>query len=191
MSENTTSKIRAKYVYPIVTLLIIGAMIAYFELGGFGNMETVKIGNVVAVDYTGTLDDGSVFDTSDRSVAARNGIEDPRRTYEPLEFTVGNGEMIKGFDNAVVGMRAGETKKISLQPKDAYGDVRQDYIVTVNASDIESGGRSLAVGGKVFLETGAEGRIIKIESGKATVDFNHPMAGKVLNFEIKLVKIMS
>ena len=149
----------------------------------------VQTGDLVTVDYTGTLEDGTVFDTSIQSVATKNNIVNLQRTYQPIQFTVGSGQLIKGFDDSVIGMKVGETKKITLQPKDAYGDIQQDLILNINASVIQTSQKQLVVGSTIVAPNGANGIITKIENGNATIDFNHPLAGKILNFEIILVKI--
>lgn len=171
----------------IVVLLIFGGLVMYLQ----PNNPKTEIGDKVAVDYIGTFDNGEVFDTSKELVARQNNLFNPEREYQPLEFTVGAGEMIKGFDDAVIGMKEGGTRNIQIQPQDAYGDIRKDLIVTVNASDIETGGEPLRVGSPIILSNGARGVVTKIADGKSTVDFNHPMAGKNLNFEITLVKIIN
>ena len=78
-------------------------------------------GDTVAVDYVGTLDDGTVFDTSIREEAIKAGLP-LRSSYSPLEFTAGAGQMIAGFDAAVIGMKVGEEKNVHLTPSEAYGN---------------------------------------------------------------------
>ncbi len=86
-----------------------------------GNSVTAQNGDLVAVDYVGTLDDGTVFDTSIKEEAQKAGLP-LRPSYSPLEFTVGAGQMISGFDKGVVGMTVGETKNVHLTPAEAYGN---------------------------------------------------------------------
>lgn len=175
-------------IVSIVAVLSVAGLILYFQYFG---MVSAKAGDTVSVDYVGTLENGTVFDTSMQSVAAENNMLDPQRPYQPLQFTIGSGSLIKGFDNAVVGMKVGETKDIKLNPGEAYGEIKSGLIVSVNASRIQTEGEELKVGSEVFLETGATGKVIKIENGNATIDFNHPLAGQILNFKITLVKIGS
>lgn len=193
MPDKTKSrniKIPINYASLAVVLLIIAGVVLYSQFGSMIVNKGAKVGDLVVVDYVGTLEDGTVFDTSVETVAIQNGIVDSRRTYEPLEFTIGAEGLIKGFDNAAIGMKAGQTKRVILQPEEAYGSIRQDLVVTVNTSDIQTSGQPLVTGGRIFLENGAQGVIIKIENGSATIDFNHQFAGKILIFEIKLVKII-
>ncbi|MFH0835405.1 MAG: peptidylprolyl isomerase [Candidatus Micrarchaeota archaeon] len=142
-------------------------------------------GDTVAVDYVGTFDNGSVFDTSVKSEAQRAGLP-LRPSYEPLEFTVGAGQMISGFDAAVVGMSEGEEKTVHLSPSEAYGERREDRILTLPVSQIPADAK---VGSVLTTGSGAQGTVTKIENGNATIDFNSAMAGKALNFRIIVKKI--
>ena len=131
----------------------------------------VKAGDKVSVHYTGTLDDGKQFDSS--------------KGREPLSFTVGAGQMIAGFDAGVVGMKVGESKKIHIDAKDAYGERSDEFVVNVPASQAPQG---LQVGQKVALG-GRPAVVTKITPDTVTVDANHELAGQALNFEIELVSI--
>ncbi len=81
----------------------------------------VKEGDYVEVDYTGTLKDGSIFDSSIEEKAKEGDVYDPDRDYEPLGFTVGDGNLIKGFEDGVKGMEVGEKKEVEIPPEEAYG----------------------------------------------------------------------
>ncbi|MBP5314131.1 MAG: peptidylprolyl isomerase [Eggerthellaceae bacterium] len=134
-------------------------------------------GKFVKVHYIGTLDDGTEFDSS-------------VKTGKPLEFVCMAGQMIKGFDNAVRDMEVGETKKVHILAKDAYGTYRDDLVQIVELSKIPNG-EDLPVGQTVYF-MGQDGypfpvRVVSIEEGKATFDLNHELAGKDLNFEITLL----
>ncbi len=162
--------------------------------GGQNNTEgettmTVQKGDVVKVDYVGTLDDGTVFDTSLRDAAQKAGLP-LRPSYAPLEFTVGAGQMIAGFDSGVVGMKEGEEKTVILPPDQAYGEVRQDLIMVADLGMFTSQGQSPSVGGYVQGDNGAVGTITSIEGSNVTIDFNHNLAGKQLTFKITLKKII-
>lgn len=142
-------------------------------------MSTAKNGDNVSVHYTGTFNDGTKFDSShDRG--------------EPISFTVGAGQMISGFDSAVNGMNVGESKTVTLPPDQAYGDSNPDAIQSVPKTEFPDGFEFIEGGvvqgqypnGQPFRAT-----ITEVRESEATVDFNHPMAGKTLNFEIELVSI--
>lgn len=135
-------------------------------------------GKKVKAHYTGTLDDGTKFDSSlDRG--------------EPIEFTCMAGMMIPGFDAAVKDMEVGETKTVHIPAADAYGERRDDMVQKVPVSQIPNGGK-LPVGKTIYMQ-GPAGPfpvfVAAIEDGIATFDMNHELAGKDLNFEITLVEV--
>ncbi len=130
-----------------------------------------QTGDTVSVHYTGTLDDGTQFDSSVGS--------------EPLTFTVGSGELIAGFDDAVTGMEIGETKRVRLEPVDAYGERMDDRIIQLPRDEAPEG---LEVGQQVMLGQ-APATITEITDETVTVDANHPLAGQVLTFDIELVAV--
>jgi len=100
--------------------LILLLAVAILFSGCVGE-NTVKAGDKVSVNYTLRLENGKVFDTSIESVAKENGLFTPGKEYKPLNFTVGKGEVIKGFDEGVIGMKVGETKTLTIPPEKGYG----------------------------------------------------------------------
>ena len=102
-------------------LLVLIVATAILFSGCVGQQKVVKVGDNVSVDYTGHTQDGKVFDTSIENVAKQNNIYDPQRKYQPLNFTVGKGEIIKGFDNGVIGMKVGDSKTLTIPPELGYG----------------------------------------------------------------------
>jgi len=142
------------------------------------NAAQAKNGDVVQVDYTGTLENGTVFDTS----AGR----------EPLNFTLGEGQMIPGFEQAVLGMKVGESKTVTIPADEAYGPHRDDLVQVVNREDLQPGldpyvGQQLQgaqPGGGISVCT-----VTNVTDTTITVDFNHFLAGKDLTFEIELMSI--
>jgi FKBP-type peptidyl-prolyl cis-trans isomerase 2 len=140
---------------------------------------SIKKGDKIKVEYTGTFEDGKVFDSSEKH-------------GKPLEFTVGAGQMIKGFDEAVIGMEKGEGKEITLQPQDAYGESRPEMIQKFPRDQFPKDNEP-SVGMMLMLRT-PEGQqmmatIKEVTDKEITLDLNHPMAGKVLNFKLKVVGI--
>lgn len=138
----------------------------------------IKEGYFVKVEYTGTLEDGSLFDST-----VEQGC--------PLEFQVGVQQVIEGFEKAIVEMELNEEKEITLQPDDAYGDYHDDMKNEIPRDrmppeDLEVGMTLMAT-----LPTGMQVpvTIMEITEEKVTIDMNHPLAGKVLNFKLKLVEI--
>ena len=136
-------------------------------------------GNTVKVHYSGTLNDGTVFDKS------------PEDT--PLEFTLGEEDVIAGFEKAVDGMEVGETKQVTLAPEDAYGPYYDEMLIEVNKEQLPEGmepeiGTPLQIG----LPDGKSQIVIitEIEDETIILDANHPLAGQELTFEITLKEIV-
>ena len=143
-------------------------------------MSAAKSGDTVRIHYTGTLEDGTQFDSS----AGR----------EPLEFSLGSGQVIPGFDNAVDGMSAGEKKSVTIPAEDAYGERQDELVHEVPRSqlpeDIEpEQGMQL----QAQHENGQVMRfvVLSVEQETITLDGNHPLAGRALNFDIELVEIVA
>ena len=137
------------------------------------NERRVMKGDTISVYYTGTLDDGSIFDSNVGK--------------EPLKFKVGSGELIKGFDDGVIGMKEGEEKDVHIDAKDAYGDERSELVMDIPTADF--GGAEIKVGMGVSTQDGLQGRVIGVGDKEIKVDFNPELAGKDLNFKIKVSKI--
>ncbi len=131
---------------------------------------------LVKVHYKGTLDDGTVFDSSEGR--------------DPISFVEGSHQVIPGFENAVAEMQPGDKTKIHLEPKDAYGERDERLVQVIPTSNIPNADK-LPVGKTVYFRNPAgypmAALVEKIEDGKATLDFNHQLAGKALNFELELV----
>ena len=143
-------------------------------------MAQAKMGDTIKVHYTGTLDDGTVFDSS---VGRR-----------PLEFTIGLGQMIPGFDKGVVGLNLSESKTITIPADQAYGPYRAD-LVQVVARDQFPQDSELELG-QMLQASQPDGQIIRftitnVTDSDVTLDANHRLAGKNLTFEIQLVEIVS
>jgi peptidylprolyl isomerase len=137
-----------------------------------------KKGNAVEVHYTGKLEDGNVFDSS--------------VSRDPLGFTLGDGNMIKGFDNAVYGMGIGDKKTVKIPAAEAYGERRQDMMIEVPLEQVPADIKPEL--GMVLQLQGGNGQpmpvtVVDIEETKITLDANHELAGKDLIFEIELVAI--
>ena len=139
-------------------------------------MEKVSKGDIVKVEYVGSYpEDGEVFDASEGR--------------GPLEFEVGAGQMIKGFDKAVLGMKLDEEKDVTIPPEEAYGKAEDAQKIEVPVDRIAGVGQEIKVGTPIATTTGQVGRVTAIKNGVATLEFVHPMAGKTLNFWIKVVEI--
>lgn len=143
-----------------------------------GKKTIAKQGRSVEVHYKGSFTDGTTFDSSyDRG--------------ETISFTVGAGEMIPGFDNAVTGMKIGQVKSVTLTPDQAYGDHHPEGVQELDKGQFPSDFRfeeGTVIEGEIEQQP-VRGIINAVRDSTVIVDFNHPMAGKNLNFEIELVKV--
>ena len=141
-------------------------------------MSQAKSGDTVKVHYTGTLDDGTQFDSS----AGR----------DPLEFQLGGGEVIAGFEKAVEGMTVGDSKNVSIEPGDAYGQHHEQLVHEVPRSALPDD--LTPEEGMALQASNPDGQIaqftvIAVTEDTLTVDANHPLAGQTLNFRLELVAI--
>ena len=141
-------------------------------------MAQAKNGDTVKVHYSGTLQDGTQFDSS--------------RGREPLEFSIGAGQMIPGFERAVEGMAVGDSKTFSIPPEEAYGQHRAELVQDVPKSALPEDLTPRV--GMQLQGAGADGKtmnlvVTEVMDDAITVDGNHPLAGRELNFDIELVGI--
>jgi len=141
-------------------------------------VATASSGDTVHVHYTGRLEDGTVFDSSEGR--------------DPLEFTLGEGSVIAGFEKAVEGLGVGESADARLEPDDAYGPVRDDLVMTVPRDQLPDEIKP-EVGDRLAMQT-ADGQnvpvtVVEAEADAIRIDANHPLAGKTLIFELELVNI--
>jgi peptidylprolyl isomerase len=139
---------------------------------------SIKQGDTVKVHYTGKLDDGTVFDSS---------VE-----RDPLEFTIGEGQIIPGFEGAVIGMEAGESKVVVIDSVDAYGPHFEELVQVVDRAQIPDD-IELEVGIQLQANHPQGGPLIltitEFSAETVTLDANHPLAGKDLTFEIEVLSI--
>jgi peptidylprolyl isomerase len=139
---------------------------------------SIANGDTVSLHYTGKIDSGDVFDSS--------------REREPLEVTVGQGQLIPGFEDALMGMSEGETKSFRIEPENAYGAHRPELVQDVARSMIPE---EIDLKPGVRLNTRNEHgqemtlTVIEADSEKVKLDANHPLAGKALNFDIEVMKV--
>lgn len=142
-------------------------------------MSIASKGKTVKVHYTGKLKDGTIFDSSaDR---------------EPLQFTLGDGNMIKGFDSAVDGMSVGDDKVVTIPSAEAYGDKRNDMMLDVPLDQVPAEikpevGMDLSIQNQMGQPTPV--KVVHVDEEKITLDANHPLAGQDLIFDIKLVELV-
>jgi peptidylprolyl isomerase len=138
---------------------------------------TAKAGDTVHIHYTGTLANGEQFDSSMGS--------------EPLEFTLGSGQVIPGFEKGVLGMNIGDKKTIDIPSKEAYGDYDDDLVIQMNREELPA--LTYELGTELMMQqpSGRSIPVIVIDANETEVvlDANHPLAGEALTFELELVGI--
>jgi len=143
-------------------------------------MTQAKYGNTVKVHYTGKLGDGTVFDSSiDR---------------DPLQFTLGDGQMIPGFEQAVVGMSLNESKTVTIPMDQAYGPHRGEMVTVIERNQIPENMQQLEVGQQLQIRQN-DGQtslvvVTDVSESSVTLDANHPLAGRDLTFDLQLVEII-
>ncbi|UCC25232.1 MAG: peptidylprolyl isomerase [Gemmatimonadales bacterium] len=141
-------------------------------------MANAQSGDTVHIHYTGRLDDGQVFDSS--------------RERDPLSFTLGEGQVIPGFEEAVRGMEPGDSKTTTIPPEEAYGPRRDELTMSVPREQLPDG-LDPQVGQQLNMRT-AQGQAFQVtvvgaDADAVELDANHPLAGEALTFDIELVKI--
>ena len=138
----------------------------------------MKHGDKIKIHYTGTLDNGEVFDSSENR--------------EPLEFTFGGGQVIPGFENGVKDMKVEEEKTITIEAKDAYGESDPELVKDVPRDSFPPT-MELKKGAKLILKSQAgqqfQAHVTYVDDQKITIDLNHPLAGKQLTFKLRLLSI--
>ena len=142
-------------------------------------MATAKQGDTVHVHYTGKLEDGSVFDSS--------------RNREPIEFTLGRGQVIPGLEDAVVGLSEGEKAEAEVPPEAAFGERSRELVLRVQSDSLPEGVTPSL--GQRFEMTTSDGykipvRVTDLHDDAVEVDANHPLAGRKLTFDVELVRIV-
>ena len=173
------------YLYKLILLFIFGFISCAFistiastaQSDGMVNEAEISQGKQVSIEYTLTLEDKSVIDSN---VDA-----------EPLSFVQGSHEIIPGLENALEGMKVGENKKITVKPEEAYGLVNKDAVSEVKKEQVPQD--ALKVGavlqgqspdGKVILA-----RVVEIKEETVLLDYNHPLAGQTLYFDVKILSL--
>ena len=144
-------------------------------------MAQAKEGDEVRVHYTGTLDSGKMFDTSEGK--------------DPLQFKIGEHKVITGFEKGVIGMKEGQEKEVKIPPEEAYRQYKEEGVKNFPKTAFPPENRDKIKKGIMMGITSPEGhkmfaRVLEVTGDQIKIDFNHPLAGKTLNFKIKLVKIM-
>ena len=161
---------KTNWLYAGAATIIIVVVAAAYLL--FGTAQVVAIGDNVSVYYTGAFTNGTVFSSNFGG--------------QPLNFTVGAGQLIPGFDQGVIGMKVGENKTLTLPPAEAYGEVNASLFVSF---PINAFGNSTPFVGRQVSDGRSTGIVTAVNATNATIDFNPPLAGDTLIFKVEVVKI--
>ena len=142
-------------------------------------MAKAKVGDKVKVHFTGALEDGSIFGSTVNE--------------EPFEFTIGEKNMLPGFENAIIGMQIGETKTITLSPEQAYGSYKKELVHVMNRAGFPNE-INLEIGKRLRVRT-QDGRYVVVNikdfsEDSIVLDENDPLAGETLTFNIELIDIL-
>ncbi len=161
---------------PVIVVALVIIVLGFLIIGGNGNM--IEKGSKIKLHYKGTLEDGTVFDSSEGK--------------DPLEFEVGTGQVIPGFDEGVVGMKKGEKKTIKIPADKAYGQYDEKRMGEYPKANVPKD-MELKVGAKMFLQSPEGGvalaTIKEIKDDVVVLDLNHPLAGKDLIFDVEILEV--
>lgn len=175
MKKIEYSNIALAVILAVISLLLLSCSEAGIK--GSSGKKSVKPGSMVKVEYTGTFENGTVFDSSENKA--------------PLEFKAGSGQMIKGFDSAVIGMEIGKEKTIKIGPSEAYGDYNSDLVTVIPRQNLPK--EKNIKPGMMILVGSQNGQvpalITEVNENNFTINLNHPLAGKTLIFKIKVVDV--
>jgi FKBP-type peptidyl-prolyl cis-trans isomerase SlyD len=140
---------------------------------------TISDGSTVSIEYTLTLDNGDVIDSNVGK--------------QPLTYEQGKGQIISGLEGALLGMGEGDEKKVSVAPEAGYGPVREAAILTLSRDQLPQEAQEVGaqIQGQGPNGQTLQGKVAALTEDKATLDFNHPLAGENLNFEVKILKVAS
>jgi peptidylprolyl isomerase len=153
--------------------------------------EVVQEGQVAIIHYVGRIaegpEKGEVFDTTDVDVALEEGIYHDHRDYKPLELRLGEGNVIEGLEEAVVGMERGDEKTVVVEPERAFGEHDPDDVVEFPRETFDE--KDIEVDTLAATEDGKSGWVTEVDEETVTIDFNHELAGTPVEFEIKLLDV--
>ncbi len=146
----------------------------------------MKKGDFIRVNYIGRLETGEIFDLTDEETAKKEGLHNEKIKYRPVPVIIGAGFLIRGLDNAVLSMKTGEKKNVEIKPEEGFGQRDPNLVRVVPKKVFED--KVNPKPGMVVDFSGMRGRIQSVEAGRIRVDFNSPLAGKTLKYEIEITE---
>ncbi|WP_297467421.1 peptidylprolyl isomerase [Thermococcus sp.] len=148
----------------------------------------VEAGDYVLFNYIGRFENGEVFDTSIEELAKKHGVYVEEREYGPMWARIGVGEIIPGLDEALIGMEPGERKTVTVPPEKAYGMPNPELVIKVPVEEFTRAGLEPQEGLYVMTDSGIA-KILEVKENLVSLDFNHPLAGKTLIFEVEVIEV--
>ena len=154
---------------------------------------SIEPGDEVCFEYVGRLPDGTVFDTSRKEVAENAGILEAHEDweYDPVKAEIGEGQLLEGLEEGLVGLGKGDTELIIVPPEKGYGESEDDLIQTFERSSFEEklGEMESELGMHIRTKEDGAGELVAVDSETVDIDFNHPLAGITLEFEIEILDV--
>ncbi len=143
-------------------------------------------GDLVLVDYIGRTD-GEIFDLTYEDIAEEKGIKREDANYDPIPVLIGEDYVIEGFEEALEDMDVGDEKTIEVEPEKGYGDRDSDKVETYPEKEFKKQGVNVRPGEELMIGN-QRGKVISVGSGRVRIDFNHPLAGKKLEYDVEVVE---
>lgn len=159
----------------LTVIMLMALLVVAVSTAACSNPNAAQVGDTVKVEYHGTLNDGTVFDST---------VNESFGHPDPLQFTVGAGQMIPGFDKAVRGMEVGDTKTVTIAAKEAYGEKYFEVPLSELPDDLQEGEEMYNT------DDGTTATVVNISGTTATLESTHELAGEDLTFEITMVEII-
>lgn len=149
----------------------------------------MKKGDFVRVNYVGRLESGEIFDLTDEAMAKKEGVHNQNVKYKPIPIIIGEKFLIKGLEDSVIKMKVGEKINVEIKPQDGFGE-RNANLVKIIPRKVFKNERVDPKPGMIVDFAGTKGRIQSVDAGRIRVDFNNPLAGKILKYDLELVEFI-
>ncbi len=154
---------------------------------------TIDTGDSVTIEYTGRLDDETVFDTTRQSVAEEAGLAEaqPDREYTPLTVEIGAEQVIEGMEEGLIGLEAGDTETLTIPPEKAYGEPSEEHVQEFETAELREmlGGQTPEEGPYLEAQNGSQGEVVHVDEEIVRVDFNPRLAGETLTFDVEIIEV--
>ena len=152
----------------------------------------MKNGDFAEIEYIGKIkQSGDIFDLTDENVAKENGLFNPKMSYGPITIIVGAKQILMGLDDALLDLSQGDKKTITIEAKNAFGDRNAKLIRLTPMAHFKKQNMNPKQGQYITFEQGLRGKIISVAGGRVKIDFNHPLAGKEVEYDVKINKLVT